>query len=130
MSTPGNNASEHLDSDRLFTRKQNYFYIISGVETLVCVIGNTLFLFVMTRSKKTSSSNMYLIMSSLSVADTFGGLALSWSIIKDFLVYDYGTQYELCRCEILVGSTYLNINLYHLLLMTGDRYMALAVPHR
>ncbi len=124
------NLTDHFNSDKLFTRKQYYFYIISSLEIFIALIGNTLFLVVMIKYKTALSSNMYVIMSSLSVVDIVGAVALSGHAIRDFLIHDYRTQYNFCRYMAFLISSSSAGNMYHLLLMSIDRYVAVALPLR
>ncbi len=127
------NYSENIISDKLFTKKHHYFYIVSSLEIISALILNFLFLAVMIRlrSRITVSSNMYVIMCSLSGIDIIKALAFGGNNhVRDFLIQDYTTQYKICKYSAFLISTSLAGNIYHVLLMSIDTYVAVALPLR
>ncbi len=114
---------------RLFTRKHPAFYTILLCEVFLALFGNTLFLIIVMRMKSVSS-HMYIIMSSLSVADIVAALAFAETFIRDFFITSYSVQYETCRIATYFSSTAIGSNAVHIAILGGDRYLAVTYPHK
>ncbi len=121
------NATQVLDN--LFKKKSLEFYVVLIFEVLMGLIGNSLFLLTVARIK-TGLSNMYIIMSSLSMTDIVAGLAFSEIVIRDFVITNYGVQYETCKWGLFFSVSAISSNAWHVILMSADRYVAVAHPHR
>ncbi len=114
---------------QLFIRKEPSFYIILMGEVSLGLIGNSIFLLIVLRMKAVTP-NMYIIMSSLSITDVIGVLAFAETIVRDHFIKYYNIQYEMCRIATFLSSTSVASNIYHVLIMSFDRFIAVRFPHR
>ena len=115
--------------ETLFIKKSFAAYVILTVAVLLGLVGNSLFLITLFRLK-TGLSNMYIIMSSLSITDIVGGLAFSETLIRDFFIKSYVVQYETCKWGLFFSVCALSSNAWHVLLIATDRYTAITHAHR
>ncbi len=118
---------EHVDE--VFTRKGPAAYAILVTEVFLCFFGNSLFLMTVRRIR-IDLSNMYIIMSSLSMTDIIGGLSFFDTIIRDFIIKDYRIQCETCKWALFFSISAISSNAWHVVLMSADRYIAVAYAHR
>ena len=124
------NFSQYLaNSEKLFVKRFTAYYVIVTIEALLGIGGNGLFLLSLFKIKN-ATSNMYVTMSSLAVADFLSSIRYSSEVIRDLLIKSNTVQYELCRVQFLISSSWLSVNTLHLLLMSVDRYLCVAAPHR
>ncbi len=107
------------------------FRIILSVEGCAAFILNVLFLLSYLRIKN-NVSNMYIIMSSLSVADILAGVLYSTNFVDAVLAgYDnIEVKYQICQFRFFLGVLSLHCNVLHLLLMATDRLIAISLPYR
>ncbi len=127
-----NNSSDkqYFRNDILFAHRHTSFYIIVSFENILGLVGNTFFLLSFIKAKN-CTSNMYLIMKSLSVVDLVSSsFSFIQTLIQELVVKNSRVQYELCRYHAFFKTTFLLNNILHLLLMGIDRYIAIAIPHR
>ncbi len=109
----------NYSSNHLFIKKSTAFYIILVCEVMLALLGNTLFLFIIIKMKSVSS-HMYIMMSSLSLADIVAALAFAETFIRDFFIKDYSIQYETCRIATFFSSTSMISNAVHIALTARD----------
>ena len=114
---------------QLFIRKDPSFYIVLMGEVSLGLMGNCIYLLTVLRMKSVTS-NMYIIMSSLSITDVIGALAFAETIVRDHFIKYYNIQYEMCRIATFLSSTSIASNTYHVLIMSFDRFIAVRFPHR
>ncbi len=126
-----NNSSdkEYFRNDILFAQRHTSFYIIVSFENILGLVGNTFFLLSFIKAKN-CTSNMYLIMKSLSVVDLVSSFEFILTLTQELVVKNPRIQYELCRYHTFFKMTFFLNNILHLLLMGIDRYAAIAIPHR
>ncbi len=126
----GGNFSQYLaNSEKLLFKRFTAYYVIVIIEASIGIAGNGLFLLSLVKIKN-ANSNMYVLMSSLAVADFISSIRFGTEVIRDLLIKNYQVQYELCRYQFLISVACLNVNALHLVLMSVDRYISVATPVR
>ncbi len=88
-------SQDSSNSEKLIVKRFVAFYVISIIEASIGIGGNGLFLLSLIKIKN-AKSNMYVIMSSLAVADFINSLLFYTETIRDFVVKSYQIQYEFC----------------------------------
>ena len=121
--------NEYFRNETLFAHRHISFYILLSFENIFSLVANSLFLLSFIKAKN-CTSNMYVIMRSLSVVDLVSAFGFIITLIHDLLVKEYKIQHELCRYPVVLKATLFLSNIFHLLLMGIDRYTAIATPHR
>ncbi len=121
--------NEHFRHEVLLAHRHTSFYIILSFENILGLVGNTFFLLSFMNAKK-CTSNMYLIMKSLSVVDLVSSFSFIQTLIQELVVKNSRVQYELCRYHTFFRTTFFLNNILHITLMAIDRHTAIAIPHR
>ncbi len=128
--TTGENVSLHSHySDQLFQKKSSAFYVILIVEILMGLVGNALFLISLIKAQG-ASSNTFILMSSLAMADIVACLTLTTRPLRDLLVTSPNMQQLMCIAGQWIGASCSLCNAVHLFLMASDRFVAISYPHR
>ncbi len=125
-----NNSSsaDLVNPETSFSKKHALFDFFLTIEVFASLSGNLLFMISYFKLKQ-GTSNMYIVMWSLSLVDFVTGLVTGTSLVRHFS-FSYETEFEICRYQTLLLRACFIVNIYHLFIMAVDRYIALTMPFR
>ncbi len=127
--TEGNLSLFSASSDVLFQKKSTAFYVVLIIEISIGLVGNALFLLALKKASGTSS-NTYIVMGSLAVADIIACLTLGTNPVRELLITSSNTQELMCLIGQWIGASSSLCNVVHLFIMATDRFVAISYPHR
>ncbi len=122
-------GSASSSSGELFQKKSTAFYVVLIIEISIGLVGNALFLLTLKKARGTSS-NTYIAMASLAVADMLACLTLGTYPVQDMLITSSNTQELMCLMQQWIGGACSLCNAVHLFIMATDRFVAICYPHR
>ncbi len=114
---------------RTLQRKSTTIYVLGGIQVSAGLILNCLYLLARVKARG-CKANTYAILNSLALCDIGSALTFGIYAVSELCVHSFKILDEICKYTTLISLSFFVCNLLHILWLSGDRWVAIAFPHR